>query len=257
MTTSSPSKQHLKKLASANVDSVRMIKQQLSTPYEANEVPKTQTSAPTPSVEIQSTSTTKFETWQDLWISDHEPPADLDKTQIQTIIFHYSIPAIMVELNNSIWDLPRDKKEDGKSVLISEELFSVDILNKKDSEIPINIETSNSSWAIIGEETSWGYEYSKEVKEVLASVAKHVDVPAWTSAWTLVRSTDLASVIAFGGITDIYENYKSARGELEAGEVVLLVAESGGEEQETVVLAYGTKAPSTQVPMALAGRTSK
>ena len=92
---------------------------------------------------------------------------------------------------------------------------------------------------------------------MLASVAKHADVPAWTSAWTLVRSGALASVIAFGGITDIYENYESARGEQDTGEVVLLVAESGEEVQETVVLAYGTKAPSTHVPMALAGRTSK
>ena len=92
---------------------------------------------------------------------------------------------------------------------------------------------------------------------MLESVAHHNDVPPWTSAWSLVRSSDLASVIAFGGITDIYENYESARGELQTGEVVLLVAESGSEEQETVVLAYGTKAPLTQVPMALAGRTSK
>ena len=257
MTTSSPSKQHLKKLAGANMDSVRMIRQQLSTPDEAEQAPKPQASAPSAYEEIASTSTSKFETWQDLWISDNKPPADLDKKATQTLVFHYSSPAIMVELNNSIWDLPRDKKGDGKSVLVSGQLFNVNILNEKESEVPVDIDKSKSSWAIIGEETSWGIEYSKEVKDVLASIAKHTDVPAWTSAWTLVRSSDLASVIAFGGITDIYENYESARGEQETEEVILLVAESGGEAQDTVVLAYGTKAPSTHVPIALAGRTSK
>lgn len=257
MTTSTPSKQYLKKLAGANVDSVRMIRQQLSTPDEADKAPKTQTSTPSPTVEIAATNNSKFETWQDLWISDNKPPADLDKKATQTLVFHYSIPAIMVELNNSIWDLPRDKRDNGKDVLVSGQLYNVDILNEKDSEVPIDIDKSNSSWATIGEETSWGFEYSKEVKDVLSSIAKHTDVPAWTSAWTIVRYSHLASVIAFGGITDIYEDYESARGEQETEEVILLVAESGGEAHETVVLAYGTKAPSTQVPMALAGRTSK
>jgi len=257
MTTSSPSNVHLKKLAGANEGIAKMIRQQLSTPDEADEVPKTQTSAPSPSIENASTDNEQFETWQDLWINDHKPPADLDKKPIKSIVFHSFIPAIMLERNNSIWDLPRHNKEDDKSVLIAGQLYNVDVLNKKKSEIPINIDTSKFAWAIIGEETSWGFEYSKEVKSVLGSVAHHNDVPPWTSAWSLVRSSDLASVIAFGGITDIYENYESARGELEAGEVVLLVAESGSEEQETVVLAYGTKEPSTQVPMALAGRTSK
>ena len=257
MTTPSPSKQHLKKLAGANMDSVRMIRQQLSTPDEAEEAPKPQTSVPSPSVQITSTSTSKFETWQDLWISDNKPPSDLDKEATQTIVFHFSIPAIMVVLNDSTWNLPRDKKEGAKDVLVSGQLYNVDILNEKESEVPKNIDSSNSSWAIIGEETSWGFEYSKQVKDVLSSIAKHTDVPAWTSAWTLVRSSDLASVIAFGGITDIYENYESARGEQEPKEIILLVAESGREAQQTVVLAYGTKAPSTHVPMALAGRTSK
>ena len=257
MTTSSPSKQHLKKLAGANVDSVRMIRQQLSTPDEAEEAPKPQASAPSPSVPRPSVGTTKFETWQDLWISDNKPPSDLDKKATQTIVFHSYIPAIMVVLDDSTWDLPRNKKEGAKDVLISGQLYNVDILNEKESEVPKNIDTSNSSWAIIGEETSWGFEYSKEVKEVLSSIAKHIDVPAWTSDWTLVRSSDLASVIGYGGITDIYENYESARGEQESKDIILLVAESGGEAQQTVVLAYGTKAPSTHVPMALAGRTSK
>jgi len=254
MTTSSLSNLHLKKLAGANEGIAKMIRQQLST---GDEAPKTPTTTSTSSIEIASTNNQQFETWQDLWINDHKPPAVLDKKPIKSIVFHSFIPAIMLERNNSIWDLPRDKKEDDKSVLIAGQLYKVDVLNKKKSEIPINIDASKFAWAIIGEETSWGFEYSQEVKDVLGSVAHHNDVPPWTSAWTLVRSSDLASVIAFGGITDIYENYESARGELEAGEAVLLVAESGSEEQETVVLAYGTKEPLTQVPMALAGRTSK
>ena len=59
MTTSSPSKEHLKKLAGANEGIAKMIRQQLSTP---DEVPKTQTSAPSPSIENASTDNEQFET---------------------------------------------------------------------------------------------------------------------------------------------------------------------------------------------------
>ena len=257
MTSSSPSNRHLKLLAGADRSSVLSIREQLSAAPKRTTVPASpERSGPARSVFNEQAPTTKFETWQDLWARDHNPQLSLNVEPAGAIVFHQHVPAIKLVLEDGKWTVPKANPASSGKVLVKGKIYTFSILNGKKSELPENVK-SGQSWGMIGEEGCWGLPYTEEVKAILESIARHNDTPPWSGAWSLVRTSNLAAVVAFGSVIDTYNNYKLAEVERSGKETVVLLAESGGDKEESVVLSYGTKAPSTHLPIGLAGRTSK
>lgn len=256
MTSSSPSNHHLKLLAGANRDAVESIRKQLSTVTDAALSPPTTKREATSVLAPKQSSATRFETWQGLWARDHKPPLSLDTAPVGAIVFHNHVPAIKITMQDGLWDMPKTNAKSSDKVLIKGSIYTYSTQTIKESELPEDVKGGHS-WGMIGDQDSWGLPYTDAVKAVLDSIGKHRDTPPWFGLWSLVLTRNLAPIIAFGGVTDTYDNYQLAEAERSAMESVVLLAESGGDTEETVVLSYGTKVPSTHVPIHLAGRTSK
>ena len=259
MTSSSPSNHHLKLLAGADRSSVESLKKQLAT---SSDVPPPSAQTPReiapvlPSREQSPSSASKFETWQDLWARDHKPPLTLDTAPVGAVVFHSDVPAIKLILNDGRWAAPEATAATMNKVLVKGNVYTYSVQDRKESELPEDV-ASGQSWGVIGDKACWGIPYTEGVEAILESIEQHPDIPPWSSTWSLVRTTSLASVIAFGSVTETYDGYQLAAAERSGRDTIVFLAESGGDTEETVVLSYGTKAPSTQVPIALAGRMSK
>ena len=86
----------------------------------------------------------------------------------------------------------------------------------------------------------WGNKVSDEAQRVLKSLANHRDVPTWNAEWSYVQNKELASSIAFGPLSDRFDNYDEAESEASESDEIICLA-TNGDESESIALVYGSK----------------